>query len=508
MNLELRGVSKRFSAQTALSGVDLSIKHGEVHALVGQNGSGKSTLIKILAGYHLPDTGTASCGGRAIELGNAKASRDVGMRFVHQDLGLVLSMSVLDNVMLGGQYPRGLLGRIRWREARERARSYLGVLGSLADPRAPAGSLSLAERAAVAIARALADASDERLLLVLDEPTAALPASDVGRLLDVIERLRAEQHGVLLVSHHLDEVLRISDRVTVLRDGAVVAALPIKDVDNEQLTELIVGHPVALADRAQRTASPRAHDVPEATNVPVFRVENLSGGRLRGIDIPVRAGEIVGVAGITGSGRESVVPLLSGAAMRIGTVEIAGQVVPPGRAHDALQMGMAHVPGERLRNGIFENLNVRENMTTGSLHRHVRLGRIQKGSERREARTWINRLGVAARSGESAILHLSGGNQQKVLVARALRQSPKVLLLDDPTMGIDIGAREQIHTIIAQCAADGMAVLIISTDSDELSRLADRVIVLARGRVFRIINRDDGLNAPAIDAAQLGLAAD
>jgi ribose transport system ATP-binding protein len=508
MSLELRGVSKRFSAQTALSRVDLSVERGQVHALVGQNGSGKSTLIKILAGYHAPDSGTASCDGHALVLGSARASRDVGMRFVHQDLGLVLSMSVLDNVMLGGQYPRGLAGRIRWREARERARSYLELLGSRADPLTPAGSLSLAERAAVAIARSLADASDERLFLVLDEPTAALPASDVGRLLDVIERLRAGQHGVLLVSHHLAEVLRISDRVTVLRDGAVVASLPAGEADDEQLTELIVGHPVARAgERAQ--GDPRAGQAAAAAAVaPVLRVQNLSGGRLHGVDIPVRAGEIIGIAGITGSGRESVVPLLSGAAGRDGTVEIAGQVVPPGRAREALDMGMAHVPGERLRLGIFENQNVRENITAGSLQPHVRIGRIRKGAEKREARAWIQRLGVATRSGEGPMLHLSGGNQQKVLVARALRQSPRVLLLDDPTMGIDVGAREQIHEIIAQCAADGMAVLISSTDSDELSRLADRVIVLVRGRVFRTITRGDGLSTPAIDAAQLATAAD
>ena len=255
MTLQLRHVTKFFGEQTALRDVDLSVDYGEVHALVGQNGSGKSTLIKLLSGYHQPAPGAeAELDGRSFQLGSTHAARAAGLRFVHQDLALVLQLSILDNMMLGRPYPVGLGGRIRWREAADRAGGYLRRVGVDADVRSPVGSLSMSERTAVAIARALSDTGHGRLLIVLDEPTAALPAGDVDRLLESIGRLRAEGHGVLLVSHHLGEVLGIADRITVLRDGRVAASVPSGDVDQRRLTELIVGHS-ALVPGRRRTAA-------------------------------------------------------------------------------------------------------------------------------------------------------------------------------------------------------------------------------------------------------------
>jgi ribose transport system ATP-binding protein len=499
MTLQLRHVTKSFGEQTALRDVDFSVEYGEVHALVGQNGSGKSTLIKLLSGYHQPDPGAeAELDGRPFLLGSTHAARAAGLRFVHQDLALVLPLSILDNMMLGRPYPVGLGGRIRWRVAAERASGYLRQVGVEADVRSPVGSLSMSERSAVAIARALSDTGHGRLLVVLDEPTAALPADDIDRLLEAIGRLRAEGHGVLLVSHHLGEVLDIADRITVLRDGNVAASVPRADVGQRRLTELIVGHSAVVPD-----TGPRRADAGERGQRAVLRVRRLSGGRIRGLDFDIRAGEIVGVAGITGSGRESLAPLLTGGLPHGGEIEVAGSLLAPGRPRGVVAAGVAAVPGERARLGVFPNLGVRVNMTILQLERHRRWGRIVRSRERDEVAEWIDRLGIVTQGPDAPMPSLSGGNQQKVLVARALRTRPKVLVLDDPTQGIDIGARAQIHEVIERCAGEGIAVLLISTDSDELARLSDRVLILAAGRLAQTLERGPALTAKSIDVSQL-----
>jgi ribose transport system ATP-binding protein len=499
MTLQLRHLTKSFGGQIALRDVDLSVAYGEVHALVGQNGSGKSTLIKVLSGYHQPDTGAAAeLDGRPFQLGSAHAARAAGLRFVHQDLALVLQLSILDNMMLGRTYPVGLGGRIRWGTATERVAGYLRQVGVEADPRSAVGSLSLTERSAVAIARALSDTGHGRLLLVLDEPTAALPSDEVGRLLDGVSQLRADGHGVLIVSHHLGEVLDIADRITVLRDGEVAASVTRGQVDHRQLTELIVGHSGQVADAVTHGASEdqRAQD-------PVLRVRQLRGGRVRGLDFEIRPGEIVGVAGITGSGRESVASVLTGGLPHDGEVAISGRRLQSGRPHRVLAAGAATVPGERARLGVFPNLGVRTNMTISLLERHSRWGRISRVRERAEVNEWIVRLGIVTQGPDAPIQSLSGGNQQKVLVARALRTRPKVLVLDDPTQGIDIGARAQIHDVIERCAADGIGILLVSTDSDELAQLSDRILIMAGGRCARVLERGPALTAKLIDISQL-----
>ena len=504
MTLSLRTVSKTFAGQMALREVEFDMEYGEVRALVGQNGSGKSTLIKLLAGYHQPDPGcVAEIEGKPFDLGNAAAARAAGLRFVHQDLALILPMSVLDNMMLGREYPRTRTGRIAWRVARDEVRRQLDALRIDIDPRLPVGALSMAERTLVAIGRALADtAGDERRLIVLDEPTAALPKDEVGRLLEAIADLRRQGHGVLLVSHHLDEVLDVADTVTVLRDGRIVASVPRAEVDHDRLTELIVGRPVVQPSLAERAAAVARH-----RGQASLLVQGLSGGRVMGLDLEVHPGEIVGVAGITGSGRESLAPLITGGIERRGDVLVEGRPVPGGRPKAAMAAGIAAIPGERARFGVFANLDVRRNLTISHLGRHRRWSRIQVRRERAEVSDWIRRLGIVTPSGEAPITSLSGGNQQKVLVGRALRMQPRVLVLDDPTQGIDIGARAQIHDVIEACAADGMAVLLVSTDSSELARLADRVVILAGGRRGTTLLRGPDLTETSIDAAQLQSAA-
>ena len=481
--------------------MDLAVDYGEVHALVGQNGSGKSTLIKVLSGYHQPDPGAeAELDGRPFQLGSAHAARAAGLRFVHQDLALVLQLSILDNMMLGRAYPLGLGGRIR-SARRRRAGRRLSAPGRawmpMSGPRS--ASLSLAERSAVAIARALSETGHRGACCSYStSPPPHCPRTMSTGCSTPSGRLRGEGHGVLLVSHHLGEILDVADRITVLRDGKVVASARRSEVDQRRLTELIVGHsavPVDVVSHGQGAGSPPQD--------PVLRIRQLRGSRMTGLDLDVFPGEIVGVAGITGSGRESLASLITGRLTHQGQVEVAGTELRPGQPHRVLAAGAAGVPGERARFGVFPNLSVRTNMTISLLGRHRRFGRIDRGRERGEIFEWIDRLSIVTQGPDAPIQSLSGGNQQKVLVARALRTRPKVLVLDDPTQGIDIGARAQIHAVIQRCAADGIGILLISTDSDELARLADRTLILAGGKCARVLQRGPAVTAKLIDVSQL-----
>jgi ribose transport system ATP-binding protein len=490
--LEIADLSKTFSGQVVLNRVSMTVGQGEVHALVGQNGSGKSTLIKVLAGYHDPDPGaSASVLGQALQLGSSTDAHQKNLRFVHQDLGLVDELSAVENLMLGRAYPTQLGVRIRWNQARRAAAETLARAGLDIDVRRPVGELSIADRTRLAIARALPEREDDRVVLVLDEPTAALPGQDVDRLFATIRRLRQDGHGIVLVSHHLDEILEISDAITVLRDGKKVGTVRSADVDAAKLTQLIVGYDLRLSTGRQEA-------LPAAGN-PVLKLEHLAHGSVADVSIHVHQGEVVGVAGLSGSGREVLASMITGRLPREGALLVDGKPVLPASPAAALKARLASVPGERARYGIFPNLNVRHNLTMGSLKRHVKNGHIDSGAERLEVRRWIEKLGIVTRGADAPITSLSGGNQQKVLVARALRLSPRVLVLDDPTAGIDVAARDQVHRIIEEGSADTMAVLLASTDSDELARLCDRVLIMSHGRVVRELRRGADLSAEAIN---------
>jgi ribose transport system ATP-binding protein len=497
--LEMRGLSKTFPGQRALVGVDLDVRAGEVHALVGQNGSGKSTLIKVLAGVHVPDPGAeVTVGGEPLRLGVPGAGHQLGLRFVHQDLGLIPGLSVIDNLALGRGYATGRLGRIRWRAEAERARGALADVDVHVDVQAPVSTLSLAERTGVAIARAVHDDERATQVLVLDEPTAALPAADVDRLFTILRRLRDRGVGVVLVSHDLDEVLDVADHVSVLRDGRLVASVPREGLDHDRLVELIVGRAAAARVPAA------AHN---GAGTSCLRADGLAGGALAGATFDVGEGEIVGVAGLEGSGREAVVPLLTGQLRRrSGAVRVGETSIPAGAPDRALGAGMAFVPRERKAAGLFPAMNVRENLTISGLRRFVSLGRIRHRAELAEANDWIERLGVVTTGADASIASLSGGNQQKVLLGRSLRLDPRVLVLDEPTQGVDVGARVDVHRIIDDAAARGAGVVVASTDTDELVRLAHRVLVLQQGRVVRTLHRDDDLTVDELNHAQLAHA--
>jgi ribose transport system ATP-binding protein len=474
--LRIEHLSKTFAGQIALDDVSIDVAAGEVHALVGQNGSGKSTLIKILAGYHQPDPGDGEAwvNGLPLALGNGSAASDAGIRFVHQDLGLVGMLNAIDNLAITAGYQTGRGGRIHWRQEASRTREALATLGLAdLDIKAQVHTLHPSQRTAIAIARALVGWEDGASLLILDEPTATLPGADVRRLFDVIHRLRERGVSILYVSHHLDEVFELADRVSVLRDGVRKATVSVSELDHGGLVELMVGRRIDTALSTDSTVG----------TTPALTVRGLRGRTVNGLDIDVMPGEIVGLAGITGSGREHVLGLIAGQTPREdGDIMLEGKPIANYRPRKAMATGVAFVPAERALRGTIGPMNVRENLTITDVGRFVKAMRLSRSSELAETKVWVDRLSVKTASTESPIGSLSGGNQQKVMFGKALRLSPRMLLLDEPTQGVDIGAKDQIHSLVESAAAEGVATLVASTDTDELVRLCDRVIVLVDGR--------------------------
>jgi ribose transport system ATP-binding protein len=475
--LQIRSLSKSFEGQQALRKVDFDLKPGEVHALVGQNGSGKSTLVKVLAGFERPDRGaSAKIGDQPFDLGDAVAARSARLCFVHQDLGLIEAMSVAENIALSLGYETSH-GRINWRAEARRAGQALAHVGSSIDIRAAVGDLRPVDRTTVAIARALAAADAGGRFLILDEPTAALPRVECNRLFELIARLRTRGMGVMFIAHNLDEVLEVADRVTVLRDGQKVVTESVATLDRDRLTSLIVGRDI-------ESALPERETEPGAGEDARLTVRDLAGASLRGVSFWIGSGEIVGVAGLVGSGREELTALISGAAKHWGEVRVGGRVVPAGAPAAAIAAGVASVPADRADTGLVSEMTVGENLTLADLSPFWKGGLLRRSSEREEIARWITRLNVQPPRPEVPIHALSGGNQQKVLLAKWLRLDPAVLVLDEPTQGVDVGAKRDIYAAVTEAAAGGAAVLVSSSDADELAALCDRVLVL-RGGVIR-----------------------
>lgn len=489
----VKHLSKTFPGQRALIDLTFELAAGEVHALLGQNGSGKSTFVKLLSGYHQPDPGaTAAIAGESFQLGDSAASETAGLRFVHQDLGLVLDVDAVENYALGHGYETGRGGRIMWSEEVRRTREALARLGYDIDVRRPLRELTMSERTGVAIARAIRGWEEEARVLVLDEVTASLPGPEVGRVFDVIRRLRAHGVAVIYVSHRLDEVFAIADRVTVLRDGREVATLPVAHLDHDALVEMIVGR-VLLAD-TERTAESHAGEVS-------LELQSLSGRWLRDLSFVARRGEVIGIAGVTGSGREEVASLIFGdEARRGGAVLVDGRDVADLRPDQAVQSGIALVPAERGTRAALTSMTLTENLTLPRLAPFWKNGKLNKRAERAEVQAWLERFEIDPQDPDRHFSSLSGGNQQKVVVARWIRLGPKVLVLDEPTQGVDVGGKVAIHRFIDEAAAAGAAVVVCSTDTSDLERLCDTVFVLDGGEVVTTLRRPDA-TAAQIDQA-------
>lgn len=484
--LALAGLSKTFLGQRALDDVHLDVGPGEIHALLGQNGSGKSTVIKILAGYHQPDGGgVASFDGNPLTLGHAGAAHAAGIRFIHQDLALIPDLSVLDNLALGGRYRSGLWISDR-REAAS-ARDLLEEWGVPVDPRVPLRELGQAARTMVAIVRAVRDGVHADGLLVLDEPSASLPNHEVEQVFTLVRQLREHGTSVLYVTHRLSEVFELADNVTVLREGRVTGRRPVAGMSHDDLVRMIIGrsidefYPAILA----------------ASNDPILTVEDVGGGSVQTLSLQLRKGEILGIAGLTGSGRESVANLLFGLTERTcGKVLINGREVGSGNPAAAIGRGLALLPADRKGLGSLPELTVRENVTLPAIH----AGRSRWLSlrvERRDVRAWLRRLAVVPDDPERPLRALSGGNQQRALITRWLRCKSKVFLMDEPTQGVDVSAKVQIYQAIRDAAKDGAGFLVASTDNDELAAICDRVIVMRDGAVA-ITLEGDYLSSDAI----------
>lgn len=469
--LSVSGISKTFGATKALDDVSLEVRPGEVHALMGQNGCGKSTLVKVLAGFHRPDHNVEARSHQSrFAPGDAAAVKAAGVRFIHQDLGLVPSLSVMDNLALGAGYATRRGGSIDWRVQRETARRDLADLGYDLDVRRLIEDLEPVERTAVAIARALRD-NEQAGLLVFDEPTATMPGPDVVRLHELIRQLCARGAGVVYVSHHIDEVLALADRVTVLRDGRNVATVDVADLTPRSLVSLMTGDAEAGQVEARDASLGDA----------VLSVRNLGGHVVRHLDLEVRAGEVVGIAGIEGSGRGEVAGLIFGERTRTGTVHVAGTALEQGVPRRAVESGLGYVPADRASKGLHVDMSVAENLTIPDLGPITSGPWLRRRRERDEAKRVGRRFNVRMSGVKAEVHHLSGGNQQKVLMAKWLRTEPRVLLLDEPTQGVDVKAKHEIHALILEAARNGAGVLVCSSDEQELEQLCDRVIVLRHG---------------------------
>ena len=497
--LELRDVSLAFGSTRALAGVSLALLPGEVHVLAGENGAGKSTLIRILSGVHQPDAGELRVDGRLVHFRDPRDARAHGIATIHQELSLVPVLSTTDNFLLAR--PAAALGRISRPEARVRAARALAELGLELDLELPVEQLSLAERQLLEIARAL---DGEARVLVMDEPTSALSEREAERLFAVIERLRAAKKSVLYISHRMQEIYRLADRITVLRDGERVLTALASELPREALVEALLGRTLTSAPRAAAAT----HDELRAVRLAVSGLHTASPA-LAGVDFTLERGEILGLSGVLGSGASECVhalfgnlPLANGA--NGGRITFDGAAYVPSTPRAALARGLALVASDRERS-VLRNLSVVENATLSSLARYSPYGVIAHHEEHAAVERELAPLRLKASSLDTRVETLSGGNQQKVALARCLLARPRLLLLDDPTRGIDLGAKHDLYQRLRALAATGTSILLYSSELDELCAVCDRVLALFRGRIRAEFPRRE-LDAGRLLAAIMGAA--
>jgi ribose transport system ATP-binding protein len=478
--LHMTGIQKAFAGVPALRDASLRIMPGEVHALVGQNGAGKSTLIKILTGVYTRDAGTVLWQGRPVDLRSPREAQEAGIATIYQELTLVPQRTVTENIVLGYE-PRKPWGAIDWRKADARAREVLSRFGIELDLHRPLGSYPTAIQQLVAIGRA---ASMDAKLLIMDEPTSSLDEREVETLFGVIRGLRERGTSVLYVSHFLDELFVVCDGVTIMRDGRTVGETRIADTTKLDLIAGMLGRDPDEIRAAGRTQL----SVGQTRSGEVFlEAKGLrSDRRLRNLDLEVRAGEIVGLAGLLGSGRTEAARAVFGLdRVTGGSLKVKGREASIGSPRDAIAAGLAFLTEDRKVEGIVPDLSVRENLTLALLPRLCRMGIVDEARERRIVEEFIRALGIRTADMDQPIRELSGGNQQKVLLGRWLALEPRLLILDEPTRGVDVGAKAEIQNIIAKRVAEGCAVLLISSEFEELIEGAHNIVVLQEGRSVR-----------------------
>ncbi len=478
--LKLEGITKTFGAYKALDDVSVDFRQGEVHGILGVNGSGKSTLLKCVAGYYVPDSGKAFIDGIELPWGSPAAAAKHGIRFIHQDLGLVPQMSVIDNLALGTTYE----GRawISDRRERKRALELLRQVGITVDPMAPVAALTKTEQTMLAVARAMRNGFGDNDVLLLDEPTASLSSGEVRILFELLRSLSRQGVAIGFVSHRLREVLEICDRVSVLRGGKCVASQSTEGLTEKQLVDLLVGVPLSevYGSAREHTTGPRV----------LLEARGLRGGALQELDLTLHEGEVLGIAGLDGSGRELVSSLLVGAEpWQSGHVVLAGHPYDRLNRDITMKHKVAYVPADRKTHSILPDFSLRENLTLPKIGTRTR-GWLSIRDEKRDSARWLERTRVDQKNVELPISALSGGNQQRVVIARWLRFGADVMVLDEPTQGVDVAGRTAIYDCLADAARAGTGLVIVSTDSEELVSVCDRVLVLFDGRVALDLDRD------------------
>ena len=492
--LTVTHLSKSYSGVRALSDASIEVRAGEVHALVGENGAGKSTLVRILTGATPPDAGEIQVTGQRVSTFAPAEARRLGIVAIHQHPALFPDLSVAENLALGVESGR-LLSRVDWSARRAKARDALARVGADIDVDRDARSLSLPEQQLVEMARAL---SVQARLLILDEPTASLTPREVDRLFALLHELRRAGVAIIYISHRLEELPRLADRVTVLRDGRTVSTHQMADVDEAMLIRLMVGREVASVFPKREVA----------IGTPVLEVEGLTSSEagVRDVTFTVARGEIVGLAGLVGAGRTELARVLFGLARRDhGTVRVAGHRFDPRSPAEAIVGGVAYLPEDRRRHGVVLDLPVASNLTLAALDSVSRRGWLDAATERTTAARLVDALGVKTASLDTPVRLLSGGNQQKVALGRWLVRVPHVLVLDEPTQGVDVGAKAEIHRLIGDLAAQGLGVVLISSELPEILGISDRILVMRQGQIVARFDRATA-DAESVMAAAFGRA--
>ncbi|KQR91547.1 MAG: sugar ABC transporter ATP-binding protein [Microbacterium ginsengisoli] len=487
--LELRDVQKSFGSVVALRSGTISVDGGSIHALVGENGAGKSTLVKIVAGLYQRDAGVFRLRGEAVDFSSTAQSKAAGVAVIYQEPTLFPDLSVTENIFMGRQ-PTSRFGRIDRKAMRHEVERLFTRLGVLIDPDRPAEGLSIADQQVIEIAKAVSlDAS----LLIMDEPTAALSGIEVERLFTIARSLRDEGRALIFISHRFDEVFALCDTVTVMRDGAYIATSAIADTTVDAIVRQMVGREITELFPKQ----------PAEIGEPLLEVEHLtSPGVFQDISFTVRAGEIVGLAGLVGAGRSEVARAVFGVdPYSAGTVKLKGKIVPSGRPTAAMRAGLALVPEDRRKQGLVVESGVGQNITLAIRRRLTKFGLLTQRAENRAAREWASRLEVKTHALDTVAATLSGGNQQKVVLAKWLATEPTVLIIDEPTRGIDVGTKSEVHRLLSELAGRGMGILMISSELPEVLGMADRVLVMREGRLTADIARAEATSENVMHAA-------
>jgi ribose transport system ATP-binding protein len=475
--LEMRDIGKSFPGVRALEGVHLSVRAGQVHALLGENGAGKSTLIKILSGAYAKDQGQIFFEGRPVEIHSPHDAQMLGISTIYQEFNLANNLTVAENIFLGHLPRRG--GIVDWKTARARSQAILDTLGATFSVDAPVSSLSIAGQQLVEIAKSL---NRKTRVLIMDEPSALLGDKDLEHLFKVVHSLQAQGIGLIYISHRLKEIFEVADEVTVLKDGRYVATRNVSDVSMDELVKLMIG-------RDLKDVYPERRVDPGEV---LLDVKGLSQPRLvRDVSFQLRAGEIVGFAGIVGSGRTELARAIFGADRHSGTMEISGKPFNPKSPIDAINRGMAFVTEDRKSQGLFLQLSVKINTTISSLKRLCRFGIIQAAKERALVLNLIRNLAIKTPSPEFQVVNMSGGNQQKVVLARWLSLGTRIFILDEPTRGVDVGSKSEIYQIMDRLTHEGAGIIMISSELPEILGMSDRIMVMRQGKLVKELSNSE-----------------